>query len=390
FIYPSFIDLYSDYGLPAVTRQASAYNYLQPAQLTSNQKGAYGWNQAIRTEVDASRLFTVDESRAKPLRDVGFGTVLSHQKDGIARGTGVIVTLANQKENQVILKERASAHYSLNKGSSQQSYPSSMMGSIALLRQTYLDAAWYKGNPVKEGVNLTLKYWNEQQSFPQIFEANDKWNDLRADRIGDEFGVQYIIKGGQNEYQRIQDIKATRANYILPLNFPSALDVDDPAELRFIAVDELKHWELAPTSPAAFEKAEIPFSLTTADLSTPQEFTGNLKKAIDEGLSVAKALDALTKNPASWLGIYDQVGSLNAGKLANFIITSGRLFHEKTVIYQNWVQGEKYVVKEEGWQDSKGTYTLQLNGTKGAQTFSLQLKEGGSVTVLVPDTLTGK
>ena len=134
FIYPSFIDLYSDYGLPAVTRQASAYNYLQPSQLTSNQKGAYGWNQAIRTDVDASRLFAVDESRAKPLRDVGFGTVLTHQKDGIARGTGVVVTLANQKENQVILKERASAHYSLNKGSSQQSYPSSMMGSIALLQ----------------------------------------------------------------------------------------------------------------------------------------------------------------------------------------------------------------------------------------------------------------
>ena len=167
-----------------------------------------------------------------------------------------------QKENQVILKERASAHYSLNKGSSQQSYPSSMMGSIALLRQTYLDAAWYKSNPVKEGVNLTLKYWNEQQGLPQIFEANDKWNDLRADRIGDEFGVQYIIKGGQNEYQRIQDIKATKANYILPLNFPAALEVDDPAELRFIAVDELKHWELAPTDRKStrLNSSHIPLS----------------------------------------------------------------------------------------------------------------------------------
>ncbi len=33
------------------------------------------------------------------------------------------------------------------------------------------------------------------RALPQIFDANDKWNDLRADRIGDEFGVQYIIKG---------------------------------------------------------------------------------------------------------------------------------------------------------------------------------------------------
>ena len=64
-----------------------------------------------------------------------------------------------------------------------------MMGMIALLRQTYLDANWYKNQPQEEGYNLTLKTWNENQGIPQIFEANDKWNDLRADKIGDEFGV---------------------------------------------------------------------------------------------------------------------------------------------------------------------------------------------------------
>ena len=69
------------------------------------------------------------------------------------------------------------------------------MGTIALLRQTYLDAQWYKTKPAGEGFNLSLKAWNDIQDLPQVFEANDKWNDLRADKIGDEFGVQYIIKG---------------------------------------------------------------------------------------------------------------------------------------------------------------------------------------------------
>ena len=93
------------------------------------------------------KVFAVDDTKAKPLRDAGFGTVLSHVKDGIARGTGAVVTLANEKENLVILKEKASAHYSFSKGTSTQSYPSSMMGMIALLRQTYLDAQWYKNKP---------------------------------------------------------------------------------------------------------------------------------------------------------------------------------------------------------------------------------------------------
>ncbi len=84
------------------------------------------------------------------------------------------LALATEKENLVMLKEKASAHYSFSKGTSTQSYPTSMMGSVALLRQTYLDAQWYKSNPAAEGVNLTLKAWNEIQSLPQIFEANDK------------------------------------------------------------------------------------------------------------------------------------------------------------------------------------------------------------------------
>ena len=96
-----------------------------------------------------------------------------------------------------------------------------MMGTIALLRQTYLDAQWYKTKPACEGLNLSLKAWNDKQDLPQIFEANDKWNDLRADRIGDEFGVQYIIKAGGNEYQRIKEMKATKATFIVPLNYPA-------------------------------------------------------------------------------------------------------------------------------------------------------------------------
>ena len=153
-----------------------------------------------------------------------------------------------------------------------------MMGTISLLRQTFLDATWYKTKPVMEGFNLSLQAWNDNQNLPQIFDANDKWNDLRADRIGDEFGVQYIIKAGQNEYQRIKDMKATNATFILPLNFPLAQDVEDPNDARFVSVNDMKHWELAPTNAAAFEKAGIPFCLTTADLRSVATFWSSLRK----------------------------------------------------------------------------------------------------------------
>ena len=71
----------------------------------------------------AYKIFSADDAKAKALRDIGFGAVLTHQKDGIATGTGAFVTLANAAENFVLLKEKASAHYSFSKGTSSQSYP---------------------------------------------------------------------------------------------------------------------------------------------------------------------------------------------------------------------------------------------------------------------------
>lgn len=391
YIYPSLIDIYTDYGIPQPQRPTpAAGGFFAPQQFTSNTKGAYGWNQAIKSEVNAADIFAVDDKAAKSLRDLGFGSVLTHQKDGIARGTGAFVTLAGEKENLVIVKDKASANYSFSKGTSTQSYPGSMMGSVALLRQTYLDAQWYKGRPAKEGVNMSLQAWNNEQTLPQIFDANDKWSDIRADRIGDEFGVQYIIKGGGNEYQRITDIAATKAPFILSLNFPQPQEVDDPNDAKYVSLSDLKHWELAPSNPAAFEKANIPFALTSADLRDAKQFWTNLHKAIEYGLSESKAFEALTKTPATWLGVYDKVGSLDEGKLANFLITTGPLFNEKTNIIENWVQGDKYEVKEDAWTNVAGTYGLVLNTTNGTINYTLDVKNENTANVIAKDTLTGK
>lgn len=391
YLYPSFIDIYADYGTTTPQRQGGGgFNFFQQSQFATATKGAYGWNQAIKSETDAYKVFNVDEAKAKPLRDLGFGTVLSHVRDGIARGTGTLVTLSSEKENLVILKERASANYSFNKGSSTQAYPNSMMGMIALMRQSYLDAQWYKNKPPMEGTNLSLEAWNNNQGLPQIFEANDKWNDLRADRIGDEFGVQYIIKAGQNEYQRIREIKATNASFIVPLNYPQAQDVEDPNDARFVSLADLKHWEMAPTNPGAFEKAGIPFCLTTSDLRDVKTFFTNLRTALNYGLSETAAFTALTKTPATLLGIYDQVGSLDAGKWANFLITSGPIFNERTTIYQNWVQGNKYAVKDDSWTDPRGRYKVVLNTSSGPVNYVLDFKSNSSASLIGKDTITSR
>jgi hypothetical protein len=280
--------------------------------------------------------------------------------------------LNDEKENLDMLKERAAAFYSFNKGSSTQDYPTSLMGSIALLRQTYLDAQWYKTRPADEGTNLSLEAWNNNQSLPQIFDAGDKWNVLRAKKIADEFGVQYVLKCGGNEYQRLAEIKATKASFIVPLNFPNAVDVEDPNAARLVALSVMKHWEMAPLEPGMFEQAGLNFALTASGISGA-EFLPNLRKAIENGLSNEKALDALTKIPATLLGVYDKLGSIETGKVADFIITTGPVFDEKTVFLQNWIQGKKFILNENAWKDYRGNYKLTVKQNDQSKQYDVEV-----------------
>ncbi len=376
YIYPSFIDLISDYGITVAEQPKRTRNYYQ-AQFVSDTKGAYGWNQAIRPETDASKIFTANETKAKDLRSMGFGVVLTHLQDGIARGTGTLVTLSDEKENFDMLRDKAAAFYSFSKGSSTQDYPTSLMGSIALMRQTYLDAQWYKNlsaadkeKSTSEGTNLSLEAWNNNQTLPQIFDAGDKWNVLRAKKIADEFNVQYIIKGGGNEYQRMDEMKATKANFILPLNFPKAIDVEDPNAARLVALSVMKNWEMAPLEPGIFDKAGLNFALTASG-TQGDEFLKNLREAIDNGLSEGKALDALTKTPATLINAYDKVGSIDVGKLADFIITTGPVFDENTIFLQNWIQGKKFMLTDNGWNDYRGNYKLTIKQNNNNKQYNV-------------------
>jgi len=359
-IYPSFIDMYTDYGITEVKSDVTHNRRRDGPQMQTDKAGAYNWNQAIHPEINAKDLFTHDDKSAETLRKMGFGCVMTLSKDGIARGSSAVVTLGDGKENNQFVKDVAAANYSFNKGTSTQDYPTSLMGSIALIRQTYYDGQWYDKTKGAQEYNISLDAWNKLQSLPQIFEVHDKLSVLRADKIAKEFNTSYIIKGSGDEYQRLNEIKATNSALIIPLNFPAAYDVDDPYDALEINLSDLKHWELAPTNPSMLQKAGINFAITTSDLKDKADFWKNLRKAIDYGLSDTTALKSLTYTPAQLLKVSDKVGSLKKGMIANFLITSKSLFDKDNIIYDNWVNGKRYELNDFELKDIRGNYNLQI------------------------------
>lgn len=356
-IYPSFIDLFSSYGMQPLKPQPRT----GAPQMKSATAGAFGWNQAVKSQTDAEQLFHCSPADAPSYRAIGFGAALSSQHDGIVQGAYTLVTFADTVDNEAILAGKAAAGYSFSKGISTQDYPSSLMGSIGLIRQTYLDAEWYKNAKHKTEVNLSLEAFNQLQSLPQLFIVNDKLSALRADKIAREFKVKYIIKGGGDEYQLLDEIKNTGRDFIIPLNFPDKPDVQDPYDAGMVDLSSLLNWELAPLNPGALEKAGVNFALTADGLKDKSAFLANLRKAVKYGLSTSGALKALTYNPAAMMGMQGEIGSLKKGMLADFIITSGDIFKQGTCIYSNWIKGCPYQVNDTTNSDMRGTYALTVD-----------------------------
>jgi len=379
-MYPAFIDLISDYGMPEIKNKDFGG---QP------KRGAYGSNKAIKSDVEAHKLFLHNEACADDLRKIGFGAVISSQKDGIVRGSGVLVNLSSGKENESIIKDRAAAFYSLHKGISSQDYPSSLMGAVALLRQTYYDALWYSANETKKEYNITLEAFHNLQTLPSIFEANDKYTDVLGKKISNEFKVEYIIKGGGNEYQRISDIESTYSRYIIPVNFPEAIDVEDPFDAEQITLSDLKHWEMAPSNLAALQNHNIQFCITSSGLKDKSQFIKNVRKSIKYGLSEKVALRALTTNPAKFIGVDTKIGSLKKGMCANFFISSKPIFDEDALIYETWSNGEKHSYNDLTAPDIAGSYKLNYN----SKDFKINISNNQGVysgKIQIKDTLKTK
>ena len=355
-IYSSFIDIYTSFGIEKPKKS----NVSDGDPYDSKRVGYY-WNESIKSEVNAFDSFNYDQTKAEEFLKAGFGVVGTHVQDGIARGTGTLIALNNSDKSARLLSNKISNHFGFTRSAvTNQSYPSSLMGMMALLRQMYLDMNWYKnGNSKTQDASLEALINN--QKLVQIFTTEDKLNSIRASKIAKQFGLNYVLKGAGNEFERIDEIKNTNSKFIIPINFPEAYDVSNSFLSDQIDLSDMRFWNQAPTNLKVLTDNNVVFALTTDKLKKTEDFRTNLLKAIKYGFDKTKALEALTTIPASIMGKSDEIGSLNKGSFANFIITSGAIFDEKTIVYENWVQGNKYVVNDMSTIDLRGNYNLTID-----------------------------
>lgn len=369
-LYPGFIDPYTQYGIDAA-KPASAGSYRNAPVYKNQRKGGNASNDAIHAQQRWVTEFKPDAKAAEALRKLGFTATQSARFDGIFRGQAFVSSLGEGLPNQQVLKADGPQFMAFSKGTSKQSYPSSLMGSIALIRQTLSDANWYGqaygktdvryfNQPIEFNVALqSLAIINQQGA---IFETTDDRSLLRAHSLLNEFKLSNAaLVGSGFEYVRLDEIKATGRSLILPLNFPAAPDVERVADQIDVNLADLRHWERAPANAAALAQAGVPFALTTYKLKDTKDFWPNLRKAVQYGLSTDTALAALTTVPARLSGVADKLGKIAPGYQADLVLASGDLFADGEIV-ATWVRGQQHTIKPIAPVNFAGEYQLSVAG----------------------------
>jgi len=179
--------------------------------------------------------------------------------------------------------------------------------------------------------------------LPVIFNVNSAREMKRALALAEEFQLTCYLHGATQSYQIAEHLQAKKATVLLSLSFPQKPSgLEDPEDEPLAVLQERA---AAPGAAAALHRAGVRFAFTSGTLTRPSDFIVNAGRAIEAGLPKEEALKALTLYPAQIFGVSDQLGSLEKGKIANLILTSGDLFAKETRVRHIFVDGHKFDIK---------------------------------------------
>ena len=343
-------------GLTAYPGLISAHTNLfleeaaRPAQPQSPAAFAAAAAQPSPPDEPGLRIF----AQLKPRRasidgflKAGITTVLVAPSRGIFQGQSVLLNLNGEEAGTMVVRNPVALH--VNFTTARGSYPSSLMGTIAYIRQKFYDADHWATAQAVYAKNLKgmkrpaydpfaealVPFLRERK--PVVFQCNNFEEIKRALLIIDEFKLNGFLTHANEAWRDAEVLKKAR----LPLLV--TLDSRPPRTSQYVNQgEELRkkaEAEIYPANAANLAENGIPFALTTLGLADGPAFLRGVQAAIKAGLSREDALRALTVRPAEYLGLAAQLGSLEAGKIANIVLAKGDLFDEKTQIVQVFVDG---------------------------------------------------
>jgi len=401
-VYPGFIDLTSSMGLPTPPQPqggpggggGGGPNAGAPARNVGLEPG-----RVIANEVAPA----VADIRAS--RDAGITTALVAPSRGAFRGLSALIPMRDDSSAQYVVKAPVAMHMGFQGVAGR--YPATLLGVIAYERQELYDAQRhgllmdrYKAG--ERGVarpaydaNLDALVPVVRGQLPAFFGASNENEIRRAVDIAKEFDLKLTIVGATEAFRALDAVKTARP-LVVSVEFPQPVEVTGWAyrgaqrrELNDSATRDAAVRKIVEANAATLHRAGVKFALAPGALK-PNDFIANLRKAIAAGLPREVAVEALTIRAAEIAGVGDQLGSIEAGKIADLVVADGPPLGDSTRIRTVFVDGIDYdVVPPAGRSGQRaaggarggemaqvaGTWIMTVNGPQGAMTSTMTLTQ---------------
>ena len=385
-VYPGLIDTFTDTGLPnAPAAPAATGNANQGAQQQQQQLPKNAHEAIFQTPLglNADRVLAdqvrADGRNVDVSRNLGITSALVVSRDGILTGQSALI---NTGDNNLVVNSPVALH--INPAPARGGYPATLMGAFAVLRQAFSDAEWYQqvwqrfnSNPrgierPKYDAMLESVVPVVQGKLPSVIHAEWTAQIKRAVALADELKLKPIIAGGMEAGTVAQLLKSKNIPVLVSVNY--AIEKPKPGfggNTEAIEYDE-KELKDFYSNAAILQKAGVRFALQSGFAERPQLFIENIRKTIENGLTLDEALRASTLSAAEILGMSNALGSLEPGKIANVVVATGDPFARETRIRQVFVDGKPFEVtapqttnNQPGQgQNQQGQQAAASNGTR--------------------------
>jgi hypothetical protein len=355
-VYPGLIDAMSAVGLPESAGRGrrgaggpSANQGEPPISAGPEDR------PATTTWKLAADVFNPTADRIQSWREAGFTSAVVAPLDGIFPGQAAVMNLAGERASEMVIQAQSALIVNLEYLDGYRGFPGSLLGHIAYVRQVFLDAeqyrmAWavYRSDPrglPRPAYDRTLEplLLALSEGRPVLYPGNLAKEIHRALDISKELTFPLIVYGAHEGYEVAETLAQRKVPALVNLEWPEKEKDSDPEAEEPLRVLRLR--DRASGTPAAFEKAGVPFAFCSGGIRGAGEILPKVRAAIEKGLSPEAALRALTLSAAEIYGVENRLGSLDAGKIANLVVTEGDLFAEKPKLKMVFVDGRKYEIR---------------------------------------------
>lgn len=296
----------------------------------------------------AADLINTADRRIEAARNQGFTSAISWPKKGIFAGQGTVINLAGDKSADMIIVPAAGQYLALVNGGFGAGYPASLMGSISYIRQIYADADRYariKKQYAENPRGLNRPEYDRAlegvlESSRILLPANRRVEITRMIAFSKELKRPTVLYGLHEGYLALDALQAANLPVLINLKWPEKAREMDPENIESLKVLEVR--DKAPSTPAELAKKGVKFAFYADGIDQPADIIKAVRKAMQNGLSEADALKAMTITPAEMFGFADRLGSIEKGKIGNLVVTKGGIFDDKPNIQHVFIDGVKY------------------------------------------------